>query len=648
MSDTLRFKVEQLPAHPGVYIMRDLEGTVIYVGKALNLRNRVRSYFRHLYQDSPEDFILRNLDLKTQFLAQRIDDFETIVTDTETEALVLEAILIKQFKPRFNVRLKDDKRYPYLMVTLSEPFPRIFVTRKTTVARVPDRLFGPYTDVRYVRNLLENLHKLFKIRSCRLKLPEQKLQRPCMEYSIGRCGAPCTDFISREEYREMMDSLVLFLEGKVDRIRETVEGKMKEASASWNFERAAQYRDLLQGLEVIQASQKIDLKSSVDSDIISQHREGGESCFVRFQLRNGRLVDRSHFFFSGSQVPADNDSDFWEAFIRDIYLQASHYDFPEYIVCQQPLQNSEAVSHILSQRSARGVTVLHLGESSNVGEPALSYGEQNHLERFRSEWSGLLNLAAKNARLVFQEEQNHKEFQDKRRSLVEIETMLRLPVYPDFMVCFDISHFQGSHNIASVVAFKEGKADPSRYRRMRIRSVQDKADDYSSMHEAVARYLSRLLAEDKALPGLLLIDGGKGQLNAALQAAQDLGLREALSFAALAKREEEIYVPDQAEPLLWPPTSRGLLVLRRLRDEAHRFAVSYHRLLRARARLRSAFDEVEGIGPVLRKRIFQAVAAAKDPSILSRSDFEKIKGIGKDQADRIYRILSERQEDVQK
>lgn len=645
--EDLKFKVEQLNTGPGVYLMRNKQKDIIYIGKAVNLRNRVRSYFRYLYQKEGLDYLHQNTDIKSEYLIRNIHDFETIITDSENEALVLESVLIKQHKPRFNVRLKDDKRYPYIRVTLSEEFPRIYITRKLPSEKSRDKVFGPYTDVRYVRRLLENIFRLFKIRSCKLDLPRQKLERPCLEYDMGRCDAPCVDKIDRKRYNEIVQSLILFLEGKVDDVRDYIQKKIEEYSEQWDYERAAQMRDILKGIEVIHQSQKVDFREKLDSDIISYYREGSECCLVRFKLRNGNLVDRSHFIFTGAE--GDLASDFMDAFFREVYINSSDQNFPPYIFVKEKPLDRELYANFLTSKIGQAVTIFTLKEISEDSAFTGQVAESNHsyvkdharnIPTGRSgDWEGLLNLAERNARLIYEEERNRRDFQDKRKALLEIQKKMQLPAPPELIECFDISNIQGSYNIASLVCFQNGQPNKSRYRRFRIRSVQGKADDFQSMHEAVARHLTRLNAEERPFPDLILIDGGKGQLNAAVQAANDLDLTQRLHFAGIAKREEEIFLPGMSESLNWSNISKGLLLLRRIRDETHRFGITYHRLWRNKSELRSRLDDVEGLGAALRSRIIRAVVSSgselDDLASVNENFLRNIPGIGPQLLERI-------------
>ncbi len=564
---------------PGVYFFYDSKGTVIYVGKALNLHNRLRSYFRK-----------ESDDVKTNFLKKHINDFEIILTGSENEALILESILIKKHLPKYNVSLKDDKRYPYICLTTDEPFPRLFITRNLSRKNSKNAYYGPYTDVRYIRETLDDLHKIFKIRSCRLNLPKQKLARPCLEYDIGRCEAPCVEYINEEVYQSRVKALQKFLDGHVSQTMDSLRLEIQEHAQKLEFEIAAQKRDILRGIESLGKKQHVDLKSSDNSDVIGFAVENGEGSFILLRVRKGIMVERRPFFFKGK--PEWPLADFWEAFWRDIYIHLEAAVIPEKIFVPVDMEINHTVQRILAERTKRTVSIEFVSGVSNdlIDENDVDFVADAPVEYQKNgqQFTGLLRLAQKNAVMELKEEISRKNFRDKRAALNDIKKHLGLSGLPRLIECFDVSTIQGKHTVASLVSFYDGQPYKKRYRRMQIRSVTDAPDDFAAMHEAVARYLSRLIAEDRTLPDLLLVDGGKGQLSAALSAMNDLGLSEHIPMASLAKRMEEIYLPGYEKPLTWQKSDKGLVLLRAVRDEAHRFAITYHRLLRNKQSLRSA------------------------------------------------------------
>jgi len=535
-STTLQAKLQHLPTQPGVYIFRDAAGEIIYVGKAKSLRARVRSYFNRGQDHSP----------KTRELIKRIADLETIVVGSEVEALLLEANLIKAHKPRFNIQLRDDKRYPYIKVTVQESFPRVHVTRQ--LVNDGARYFGPYTEVGPMRQALAVIERLYTVRSCRYDLPREAPNRPCLDYHIGRCQAPCVGLQSRESYRAMIDEILEILSGKTDPVRARVEEEMRAAAESLDFERAARMRDALAGLAALEERQRtVDVRGG-DQDLIGIARDGDRGCAVLLRVRGGSLLGRQVDFFEN--LEDETDAALVATAAARFYLGRGDEgvtDLPREVLVGVDFEDRPVLEEILSQQAGRRVRILVPQKGDKLR---------------------LRELAEQNARHLLEERSVLQERVRERAddTLYELQEALSLRVVPRFIVCFDISHLQGTEVVASAVAFQNGEPSKGEYRRFRIKGTWGN-DDFRSMAEVVERYFRRRLEEGAVLPDLVVIDGGIGQLNAAIGALEAVGAPET-AICSLAKREEEIYLPGRPEPLRLPRTSPALRLLQRLRDGA--------------------------------------------------------------------------------
>ncbi|HOX87016.1 MAG TPA: excinuclease ABC subunit UvrC [bacterium] len=555
-------KLQNLPGKPGVYLFRNADGQIIYIGKAKVLRNRVRSYFQ----------TSRNRDQKTRRLVSQIRDLEIILTDSEVEALILESNLVKQHKPKYNINLKDDKTWPYICIT-KEPFPRVFPTRR--IVRDGSRYFGPYTDVGGMKNLLKTLKKIFPLRSCKLALTRESVAAGkyhlCLAYHIKQCQGPCVGLVSQIDYGKMIDHVSNFIEGRRETILEELRQRMAEAADHQQYEQAAYLRDQLFALQDFQEKQKIIDPGLGDRDLFAIAHQGEQACAVVFQVRRGKMIGRQHFFLTTSTD--DVRESILQAFLPQYYLQGA--DVPEEIGLPFELpEESSALQEWLSERRGSRISMV-------VPKRGLK--------------AQLLRLSEKNASLLLEELQLHKDAQALSDSaLTHLQIELDLPTMPNRIEAFDISTLQGSDAVASMVAFQSGHPDKQSYRRFRIRT-KDTPDDFAMMREAVRRRYQRVVAEKAPLPDLILLDGGKGQLSAALAALEELDLQN-LAVVALAKRLEQVFLPGQSDPVPLSPESPGVLLLRQIRDEAHRFAVSYHRQLRKKRNLESVLDEITGIG----------------------------------------------------
>ena len=589
-------------------MFKDGKGQILYIGKAKSLRARVRNHFA-LDQSSP----------KQDEMVRRIRDVDTMVVGSEAEALLLEANLIKAHHPRFNIRLKDDKKYPYIKVTVQEAFPRVYVTRR--LENDGARYFGPYTDVAAMRLALEVVKRLYTVRSCRYELPEETPARPCLDYHIGRCLAPCVGLQTRAEYAQMVLEIVDVLNGRVEHVRDRVRADMKEAAERMEFERAANLRDVLNGLDSIERRQRaVDLRGG-DSDVIGIARDADRACAVQLKIRDGKLLGRELDFFENASEETD-DSLLSTAATRFYFGQGEHgtADLPRDIYFPSEFEDRRLIEQLLNTETKRRIN---------------TYVPQKG-DKLR-----LIELANTNARHLLEERVVLDESARARADdvLYELQEALELKVVPRVIVCFDISHLQGSEVVGSGVVFVNGEAKKGEYRRFRIKGDWGN-DDFRSMHEVVTRYFKRRIDEDLPVPDLAVIDGGKGQLSAARLAAAQVGATD-VAFIGLAKREEEIYLAARPDPVRMARTSAPLRLLQRVRNEAHRFAHSYNSKLRTRRTLRSELADIPGIGPT-RQRVllekFGSVRAIKDASA---EDIARLPGFSSRLAEKILAQLRE-------
>ena len=583
-ANTRRFstRLAAVPLEPGVYLHRDAGRKVLYVGKSASLRDRLRSYFGSK----------KNLDPKSVELVSRIDDFEYIVTASEQEALLLENSLIKEHKPKYNIRLKDDKTYPYIKVDLAEDFPRIYVTRRT--ANDGARYFGPFASAGSVRKTLDLLKRLFPYRSCTKTITGND-SRPCLEYHIKRCVAPCTGYASRNDYSEVIAQVVMFLEGNTKEIVSDLKTTMLEASDNLEFERAGALRDRLKAIEKVYEGQNVVGLGREELDVIGAAYGGEEAWVEIFFIRQGKLIGRDHFTMSGTRE--EEGQEILARFIEQFYSSASHV--PRKILVPESITDKEVVAGWLEtkRKGPVEINVPQRGAKRRLIEMVTTNAAQG-LEQLKLKW-----------------------ISDSTRmetAMSELQEELNLPRSPKRIECYDVSHIQGTNTVASMSVFQDGKPLSSNYRRFKIKS-HDGNDDFASMREVLSRRFKRLKnardggeenASFAAAPDLVLIDGGKGQLSSAVEVMLHLGLQD-IQLASIAKREEEIFLPDAAEPVIMPKNSQGLFLLQRARDEAHRFAVTFHRNLRGKSSVKSALDLVPGIGPKRRKMLIRSFGSVK-------------------------------------
>jgi excinuclease ABC subunit C len=602
-SDYLR----TLSTKPGVYLFRDDREIVLYVGKAKSLRSRVRSYFRRSSE----------LSAKNREMVRLIESIETLVVGTEAEALILEANLIEEHRPRFNILLRDDKKYPYIKVTVREPIPRVFVTRR--IRNDGSRYFGPYTSVGPMRQALEVVKRLHTVRSCRYDLPKEAPERPCLDYHIGRCKAPCVGLQSEADYRVMIDEVLRILEGDTEDIRADVETRMRQASDGLEFETAARMRDVLTGLDTLAKEQRVHRANGGDIDIVGIARDGDLGAGVVLRVRAGLLLGRAAQRFA--QIKEESDEDLLSSLVSRHYLgtgAAGMADLPTTVLLPSDFADKDLLGEILTESRGRRVTVV-------VPQ--------------RGEKIRLVELAEVNARQVLEDRVAALAYAGDRaeEALFSLQEALDLKVVPRLMVCFDVSHTQGTETVASVVVFENGEPRRAGYRHMRIKGDWGN-DDYRSMEEAVQRYFRRRLDEGRPLPHLAVVDGGKGQLTAARNALESLELPDVV-VVALAKKEEEVFVPGAARPIRLDRRNRALHILQRIRDEAHRFAVRYNRKLRSKRTIRSELGDIPGVGPKRQTVLLRRFGSVKGLKEATKEEIARIPGFSEALASRILTYL---------
>ena len=629
----LRANLRRLPTSPGVYLMKNADGRVLYVGKADALRNRVRSYFTARGPD----------DARISRMVTEVVDVEYIVTDTVSEAYLLESNLIKQHRPRFNIRLRDDKSYPFVKITLGEDFPRIVRTRR--LVRDGSRYFGPYASASSVDETLKLLRKIFPFRTCNLDIPEGKrvLERPCLLYYINRCQGPCIEAIPKPEYRETIGQIVDFLDGKQEPIANDLRHEMAGHSEALRYEQAASTRDKLRAVERTMEQQKMAAFSRAEHDVIGLARQEDDACVQVMQVRNGKLIGREHFMVEGARDVAD--AEVLGSFLQQYY--ASTDALPRALLT--PLMPSEAdglATFLADRRGVRvTITVPERGEKRRLVAMATGNAVEA-LARERAEWM------ADTAR--------------RDEALGELASALGLSKPPERIECYDMSNIQGTSAVGSMVVFIDGHPEPREYRRFRIRSG-DTPDDFRMMAEVLRRRFSRVaklrsetgalsldavgadeVPEDDAdrpreagwaVPDLVIVDGGKGQLSAAVGVMDDLGITD-VPLSGLAKRFEELHLPGRAAPVVLPRRSQALYLVQRIRDEAHRFAITFHRDVRGKRALRSELDDIAGIGPGRKKLLLRRFGSVRRIREASVSEVADTPGISRDLAERLKAHLA--------
>jgi excinuclease ABC subunit C len=594
----IKTKLENLPAKPGVYLMKDASGRIIYVGKAKSLRNRVRAYF----QDAPP------YHPKISALVSKISDFDVLATDSEMEALILESNLIKEYKPRYNVNLKDDKRYPYLKVTF-ETFPRVLVVRR--VKKDKAKYFGPYTNVKAMRQTLRILRRIFPVRSCNVALPSSRKVKLCLDFYIKRCLGPCEGKISEKEYKEIIDNVCLFLSGRNEALLSHLKERMEHYAKIENFEMAAQIRDQIKALDSVMEKQKVMDVEKVDKDIIALARDKKDVFVVALQIREGILIGRQNFHLIAFKE--SEDKEILSTFLRQYYMHSAV--IPPEIILPIEIDDQEMIQDWLTSKRE---------------------GRVKFLIPQRGEKVKLLEMATYNAQLSLDELLLQKSEAKKKvpQVIKSLEKDLYLSVPPRKIAAFDISNLGPSDAVGSLVFFEDGHPRKSQYRRFKIKTVKGQ-DDFAMMSEVVKRYFTGLSVEKKEFPDLVLVDGGKGQLSTTLETLNALSIKNQ-NVIALAKRLDEVFLPGKSDSLMIPKSSASLKLLQRIRNEAHRFAVEYHRKLRKKRTIKSELDEIPGIGPTRRKILLSHFGSVERIKKASSEELLGIEGINRKVVENIY------------
>ena len=592
-------KVSHLPTTPGVYLWRDKYQRIIYVGKAINLRNRVRSYVQ---QDV-------NRSVKVAAMMRRAWDVETIQTKTEMEALILEATLIKEHHPKYNIMLRDDKTYPYVKVTVQEDFPRLFMTRR--LERDGAKYFGPFTDVTAVHHVLRILRSYYPLRTCK----SMKVERPCLQYHMHYCEGPCMKYVTVEAYRKYIDDIVALFEGKQVKVIQEITSKMEQASEDLEFELAAKYRDDLLSIQKVQEKQRMVTQRG-DMDVLGMAIDGPMACIQLFFIRSGRLLGRENYFV---QHEGDSPELVMTEFIKQYYGGSTF--IPKELLLPMDSVDRELFSEWFTSMK---------GQQVEVSVPQRGYKKD------------LIKMAEENAQNFLAERRRQWQYTiDKSGgAMKKLAEVLDLPRLPERMECYDISHMQGAETVASMVVFEGGKPAKREYRRFKLKTVQGKPDDFASMAEIMERRYGN--EKDWPMPDLIIIDGGKGQLNAALPVIRAMGVTD-VPVISLAKRIEEVFVEGESESIILEHHTPELQLLQQIRDEAHRFAITYHRRLRGKRNLESVLDHVEGIGPKRRKALYKHFGNLDAMRVAELEELENVEGMNKKAALAVYEFFRRNQ-----
>ena len=608
LSTHLEDKLAHLPSRPGVYQHKDKEGKVLYVGKAKNLRSRVRSYF----QES------RPKDGRLAIMVSKIRDLEVIVTDTEAEALILENNLIKKLKPRYNVNLRDDKTYPFICIK-NEPFPRIFPTRR--VRRDGSKYFGPYTDVKNMKLMLQTIRSIFKIRTCSLNLNPKPIQagkyQVCLEYHIKKCAGPCVGYQDEASYMNTIKQVEKLLNGHTKELISLLEDEMKRLSVELKFEDAASLRDQIRAVKKYSEKQRIVAQDNVDRDLfaLAVMREIDTACGVLFKVREGKVIGRQYKYLR--PIEGLEEQDLMQSFVEYYYTEATF--FPDEVFLSEMPASTEPIEELLRERKGKKV-LLRVPE--------------------RGDKAGLLRMVEANAKLLLDEYKLQKEKQEEGRiphSVKSLKNDLHMNHLPRHIECFDISHLGGTGTVASCVVFEDGRPKKSAYRTFKIRSVEGKPDDFESMREAVSRRYKKTLEENGPWPDLVVIDGGKGQLSSAVSALNSVDVYGKFPVIGLAKRLEEVFFPGDTESIYIAKTSSSLQLLQRIRNEAHRFAITFQRKQRKKKTLHSALHEIPGVGEKTAKKLLSKFGSVKR---VKEATLEELKAaVGNSLGEKVFTYL---------
>ncbi len=604
MNQQIKNKLANLPPSPGVYLMKDADGKILYVGKAASLRQRVRSYF----QDTATPHAL------TKPMLRYVHDLDYILTASNVEALILENNLIKQHQPRYNIKLKDDKRYPYLKVTINEPFPGLYITRRKESDGA--RYFGPFVHTRATRQTIKQLTKVFPIRTCNLDLKASgNPHRVCLDYHIQRCPGPCANLISVDDYEQIVKNVRRFLSGDITAVIQDLTTKMQAAAKELDFESAAKYRDQIETVKQAITKQNLDNPSAEDEDVIGVAHKGDEACVQVLMVRDGKLIEREHYFLN--DVHSESTIEALTAFLQQYYQDTSF--IPKTILLPDEIDMPEAIQSWLSEKRGSQVT-LHIPQRGRKRQ--------------------LVAMAAKNAGILLERKEQHVVLKvGNNPALIELQELLNLPHPPQRIEGFDISNLGDRFPVASMVVVEDGKPAKSECRRFKIRTVEGQ-NDFAMMQEVVTRRFRRAI-EENCFPDLILIDGGKGQLNAACEVLGSLDLSH-LPIIGLAKRFEHIFLPNRSDPIILRHDNPTLHLIQRLRDEAHRFAVTYHRKLRSRELTHSILDEIPNIGTKRKQALLQHFASVEKIRQATLNELLAVKGIPHGVAASIHKHLSGR------
>lgn len=586
--------LSNLTNKPGVYLMKDINNEIIYIGKAKSLKKRVSTYFQK-----------KDNDLKTKILVKNITDLEYIITNSEIEALLLEENLIKKYKPKYNIQLKDDKRYPYISVTLSEKYPRLLLTRK--VGNKKNRYFGPFTDSKAAKNNIELINKIFKLKTCNKKLPLKNNERPCLNYQIKKCNGVCTKKINSKEYNKQINNAILFLEGKINPVIKNLQEKMKDYSKTEEYEKAAEIRDIIFDIQKISQKQNVSIPIAINQDFIATSIFNSEAIVVLFEYREGLLIGRKISNFNNINWYDKND--IIKKFILEYY---SYNKSPNKIITQITISDKEIIENYLTDKYSKKVTISR----------PISQSEKS-----------IINMIQKNIDVIISDRKYQDVHSDKQIAITNLQKILNMEKPPIKIICFDISNTQGTNSVASMVSFFNGIPDKNNYRKFKIRGY-DSPNDPGMIHEAVSRRIQYLLNENIELPDLIVIDGGITQLGRAKEAARNFDAD--VKIISLAKKREEIFYDVKKPPIIVDNDSPSLHILQNLRDESHRFAITYHRKLRKKELFSSELDKIPDIGEKTKKKILKKLKSIDNIKNCSIDELCKIDGIGSKTAEKIY------------
>jgi excinuclease ABC subunit C len=591
-SEEIETKLALLPEQPGVYLWKDKDGTIIYIGKALNLKHRIKNYLNPAGKD-----------LKTEHLIKNIADLDYIITNSEADAFILEATLVKRYRPKYNIMLKDDKRYPFVKITVNEPFPRIFITRE--LLKDNAKYFGPYTEVRYLRNTLRDLEWIFPLRSCNRNIPKIKYKQPCMNFQLGKCPAPCIGNISQKDYAKTVNQLLRFFNGRYTELLDELRTEMQNASAELRFEEAGKFRDRIIAIERIQKRQSVFNVEGGNIDIIGFYREEKRAVCVILKMKNGAIIHQENYPLTN--LDYEEPDSILASFLQLYY--ADREEMPEEVLLPFAPKDMDKLNSWLGNK----LQIPQRGEKTKL----IAMAKTNAFNIV--EESKLAHLRKAN-RTIF--------------PVQELKEALKLPKLPRKIVCMDISTIQGSDTVSSAVFFENGKSKKKYYRHFIIRSIETQ-NDYAAMQETMARFLTETKKEPQMKPDLIVIDGGKGQLSASEQILRASGIND-ISIIALAKRAEEVFVPGNEQSIILPRSSSALRLLINIRDEAHRFAISLHRKRRSSRTLESELESISGIGEKNKFLLLKELGSVENIANANKETLSKIKGIGPKIAEKVY------------